>query len=295
MTTFPHPEPDPRPTDAPAGETLDASLLALRQRLRAAREERGACPPWVELRDDLLPGGRGRQGRTERLAHRELCPYCDAHVREWQQSLDRTSDTLEALEKGVARGVVDGARRLVEISRGAERSSVPREVAAKAEARSADEPPAPTQTPAKPQASPPAPRHAAAAAARPPADVLPSRPHLRLLVVETAHEEREPASVFLCAAVLEAEVACVENIDDLAGDPDLEAVCGVIFAMGRPAADWPDVVRRARDLAPGSPVVILTAAGSAPPARPHPRLGARVLDEADPAEALLMALDAELR
>ena len=35
----------------------DADLLALRDRLRQARAERGNCPPWDELKADLLPGG----------------------------------------------------------------------------------------------------------------------------------------------------------------------------------------------------------------------------------------------
>src|SRR5687767_11910136 len=103
----------------------EADLLALRQRLRAARAERGACPPWEELRDDLLPGGGGRASRAERMAHLEICHYCDANVKEWEKSLDHTSDALEAIEKGVARGVVAGAKRLVSIGRPADPPSVP--------------------------------------------------------------------------------------------------------------------------------------------------------------------------
>lgn len=294
MDSTRHPDPDPAP-----GLDLDA----LRARLRAARAERGACPPWEELRADLLPGGARRPGRDERLAHRELCPYCEAHVREWERSLDRTADTLAAVEQHVARGVVDGALRLVSL-------------AAVRPAESAPEPPAPLPAPAAPLAASPAaqpawnapppviqraaPAPAAAAPASPPAAAPappPAEPAgmLRLLVVEAVAVERIPPSVFLCAEVLGAEVAHVGRIDELAGDPDLDAVCAIIFAGARPAAEWPEAVRRGKDLAPGRPIVILAGGGNLPGDAARRALGGVLLADDDPAERLLLALDPRLR
>ncbi len=268
------------------------SLLALRQRLRTARAERGACPPWEELRDDLLPGGAGRAGRVERLAHRELCPYCGEHVREWQQSLEHASDTLGAIEKGVARGVVAGALKLAAIGKRAdvlpEAASLP-----PAEPLAVSPPPpaapVPTYVAPAPVAAPrPAPARAQAPAAPPGGP-------LRLLVVEAADVAAIPESVFLCAGVMGAEVACVARVESLAGDPDLESVCAVVLAGGRPAAEWPEAVRRAKDLAPGRPVVVLSPSGTEPATGARRALGAQLLAAGDPAERLLVALDARLR
>jgi hypothetical protein len=334
MSTGPTPPHDP-----------EADLLALRQRLREARAERGACPPWEELRDDLLPGGGSRAGRAERVAHLELCPYCDAQVKEWERSLDRTSDALEAIEKGVARGVVAGAKRLVSIARPSDPAPTapppppapPRPPAAKAPAaapapaaaaKSAKLPaspkPAPAPAPAaaptpgpakakglpgrsrvQPASSPPAPAVAAPVRAEPvePRPAIPRAPApapaapapLRLLVVEADHESRIPQSVFLCASVLGAEVSCVDRVESLGGDPDLDAVCGVVFAGSRPAAEWPEAVRRAKDLAPGRPVVVLAPFGAEPSSGARRTLGPRLLSASDPAERLLVALDASLR
>jgi hypothetical protein len=90
----------------------DADLLALRDRLRQARAERGTCPPWEELKADLVPGGAGRPGREERQAHAAICPYCGEHVREWRKSFDYEADRLAAIEKGVATGIMRGAKGL---------------------------------------------------------------------------------------------------------------------------------------------------------------------------------------
>src|SRR5690349_10212996 len=92
---------------------FEERLAQLRSRLKSARAERGGCPPWEELRADLLPGGKNRPGRTDRLAHRAICPYCDTHVREGAQSFEHTADTLEAVERGVVQGLAGGARQLV--------------------------------------------------------------------------------------------------------------------------------------------------------------------------------------
>ncbi len=292
MPSTPLPEPNPAPG-------LD--LEALRERLRSARAERGACPPWEELRADLLPGGGGRSGREARLAHRELCPYCDAHIREWERSADRTADTLEAVEKHVARGVVEGARRLISIGG-------TREPGHAAETPEPLVPPPPSASPTvaptpSPAPSPPPLRLQPASMATPTSTVTakpaptaaePS-PVLRLLVVEATAEDRIPESVFLCARVLGAEVAQVASIDELAGDPDLDAVCGIIFAGMRPAAEWPEALHRGRDLAPGRPVLILSGGGVEPTGGARRALRGALLSVDDPAELLLLALDPRLR
>jgi hypothetical protein len=296
MDSTQHPDPDSTP-----GLDLDA----LRARLRAARADRGACPPWEELRADLLPGGSRRVGRDERLAHRELCPYCDAHVREWERSIDRTADTLAAVEQHIARGVVDGALRLITLngSRGA--GSAPEGPAPPPAPPVPDEAPAPAPAswnapppvirraePARPAPVPPAPR---ATPPPPPAPPREAPAMLRLLVVEAVAVERIPPSVFLCAEVLGAEVAHVACIDELAGDPDLEAVCAIVFAGARPAAEWPEAVRRGKDLAPGRPVVILAGGGAMLGEGARRALGSALLSDDDPAERLLLALDPRLR
>ena len=298
-TRHPHSDPDPTPG-------LD--LEALRGRLRAARAERGACPPWDELRADLLPGGGARTGREERRAHRELCPYCDAHVREWERSVDRTADTLEAVEKHVARGVVEGARRLIslggpraaEVSAAVPAAPVGVPAASPAEAPTWNAPP-PTYTPPAPARPEPASMSMTMPKSKPspapmPAPAAPAAPaELRLLVVEAVAVERIPPSVFLCAQVLGAEVAHVPLIDELAGDPDLDAVCGIVFAGARPAAEWPEALRRGRDLAPGRPVIILAGGGAQPTGGARRALGGALLSVDDPAETLLVALDPRLR
>jgi len=275
MDSTQHPNPDSTP-----GLDLDA----LRARLRAARADRGACPPWEELRADLLPGGSRRAGRDERLAHRDLCPYCEAHVQEWERSIDRTADTLAAVEQHIARGVVDGALRLITLngSRGAD--SVPEGAAPPPVIRRAE--------PARPAPVPPAPSATTPATLAPPRE---APAMLRLLVVEAVAVERIPPSVFLCAEVLGAEVAHVTCIDELAGDPDLEAVCAIVFAGARPAAEWPEAVRRGKDLAPGRPVVILAGGGAMLGEGARRALGSALLSDDDPAERLLLALDPRLR
>ncbi len=290
----PTPLPDPESTPG-----LD--LEALRERLRSARAERGACPPWDELRADLLPGGGARAGREARWAHRELCPYCDAHVREWERSTDRTADTLEAVEQHVARGVVEGARRLIALgSTRAPAAATPTPAAplspgpAPAPERRAKAPlsivPPPTYTPppVRPATSP------EPVVADPPVAPVAS-PGLRLLVVEATAVERIPSSVFLCAQVLGAEVAQVASVDELAGDPDLDAVCAIVFAGARPSSEWPEALRRGRDLAPGRPVLILAGGGAPPRGGALRALRGALLSVDDPAELLLLALDPRLR
>src|SRR5690349_24659931 len=91
----------------------DAEWLALRDRLRQARAERAGCPPWEDLKADLLPGGAQREGREARQAHLAICPYCGEHVKEWKRTFDYESDRLGAIEKGVAQGIMRGAAGLV--------------------------------------------------------------------------------------------------------------------------------------------------------------------------------------
>ena len=129
------------------------------------------------------------------------------------------------------------------------------------------------------------------APAIPPAAAAPRATPLRLLVVECPDESTVPASVFLCAAAIEAEVACVDRIEDLGGDPDLDAICGVIFAGNRPPAEWPEAVRRAKDLAPGRPIVVLAPAHDEMPTGARRPPGARLLLVTDSAERLLVALE----
>ena len=107
------PEEVPNEFEQPGGSELDPKLLELRARMRQAREERGGCPPWPELLADLVPGGAGRPGREERQAHTQVCPYCGEHVREWRASTDYDADRLAAVERGVARGLTQGAHGLL--------------------------------------------------------------------------------------------------------------------------------------------------------------------------------------
>jgi len=273
-----------RPSDSDPAAGLD--LDALRARLRAARAERGACPPWEELRADLLPGGARREGRDERLAHRDLCPYCDAHVREWERSFDRTSDALAAVEQTVARSVLDGALRLVTLATPRSPDDGAGEAASPSPA--SDPPPGPPAARDAKSVPAPAPEPRSAPSHAPAAS-------LRLLVVEAVAVERIPPSVFLCAEVMGAEVAQVARIDELAGDPDLDAVCAIVFAGSRPAVEWPEAVRRGKDLAPGRPVVILAGGGTLPGALARRTLGGVLLADDDPAERLLLALEPRLR
>ncbi len=260
---------------------FDERLRALRARLKSARDERGGCPPWEELRADLLPGGRGRPGREARLTHLAACPYCDTHVGEWKRSFDHTADALAAVERGVVTGLAGGARDLVR--RFARRPS-------------AGAPPAtpPPESPVPPvsRPTPPVPHPAPPAPARPaPAPLTATR----ILVVEMADRRPPPEAVFLCAAVLEAEVAVVDGVDELASDPDLALVCGIVLGGFRPTEAWPAMVRTARGVAAGRPVVLLAPFGSNPSAGARRALGEALIGEDEPAERLLLALDPTLR
>lgn len=279
----------------------EVDLLALRDRLRQARTERGNCPPWDEVRDDLLPGGGGREGREARQAHVALCPYCGEHVKEWRQSLDYDSDRLGAIEKGVARGIVKGAQGLVRsFSRGKPRPAAEPEPEAETEPVAEQRMYVPPVAEVEPQAPP-----AAAPSVRlytPPVPVkeIPHEPRTgsdlaRVLVVEMADGRTPPASVYLCAQVLDAEVAQVDSIEELAGDPDIALVCGVVLGGPRKSETWPDAVRRARSLVPRRPVVLLATYGVEPTAGARRALGEALQCESDPAERLLLALAPELR
>ncbi len=275
------------PDEIPAGTTaesgaveLDDRLLELRARLRQAREERGGCPPWKEVRADLVPGGSRRPGREERQAHVADCPYCGEHVREWRGSLDYASDRLEAVERGVARGIAQGALGLLRTIGNALPGSVPNP-------HRADQP----RRAAKLVAVRPPRAHSASEEREAAAQVQVSR----LLVVEMADGREPPPSIFLCAQVLEAEVAQVDSIDELVGDPDLALVCGVILGGPRPPASWPDAVRHARSLVPQRPVVLLATFGTESTPGARRALGDALRSEDDPAERILLALDPELR
>jgi hypothetical protein len=322
----------PDPDDA--GSALPEDLLAIRERLKQARAQRGACPPWDELRADLLPGGGSRYGRAERIAHFEMCPYCEAHVTEWRRSsFDHASDTLGAIERGVAKGIVDGARGLAgKIVSRARR--VPRPAA--------DAPPALEITPSTPpvaSASAPAPSYVVDPLLPrveppppppprldpPPSLVSRERPrpvvanepeyvresdsgvHARpvpravpqptggLLVVECVASRTPPESVFLCAAALGLDVACVDRVEELDGDPDAAAVQAVIIASDRAPEDWPAAVKKARRLAPGKPVLVLAMFGQEAPKVARRALGEALLEASASAEELLLALDPRLR
>jgi len=294
---------------------FDPKLLALRERLRAAREERGSCPPWDELRADLLPGGGSRPGRDERLAHSEICPYCDAHLREWRKSFDHTADALEAVERGVLRGITGGAKRLFgSLARARSARAARAEAAAESapyeppppprqreerralsareerelEARAAATPePAPVRMYEPPP--PPRPRPAARASADVPVG------DAGILVVEIPGDRTPPEAVFLCAQVLGLEVAILDALEELEGDPDLGAVRGVILAGQRAPETWPDAVRRARALVGNRPVVLMAPFGVTPSAGAKRALGSALIAESDPAERLLLLLDPQLR
>jgi hypothetical protein len=104
-----------------------------------------------------------------------------------------------------------------------------------------------------------------------------------------------PESVFLCARVLGAEVAQVQSIEELPGDPDLALVCGVILGGARPPVTWPDAVRRARRIVPRRPVLLLAMYGAETTPGARRTLGDALISEADPAERMLVALDPHLR
>jgi len=270
----------------------DTDLLALRERLRQARTERGNCPPWDELKADLVPGGANRPGREERQAHLAICPYCGEHEREWRNSFDFDADRLAAIEKGVATGILGIARTL---------GLGPQEKRTKAEAPAAPAPGLAEET----ASAPPMPAYQQRMYT-PPVEIAESVAELpvavpnpagvtRMIVVEMADGRTPPPSVYLCAQVLEAEVAQVDSIDELVGDPDLPLVCGVVLGGSRKPDSWPDAVRHARRIVPKRPVILLATYGVEAPAGARRALGESLQSEADPAERLLLALDPELR
>jgi len=286
--------------DAPDGSSLDAHLLELRARLKQARETRGGCPPWDELRADLVPGGGQREGREQRQAHVAICPYCGTHVAEWRKSTDFAADRLEALERGVARGIAGGALGLIRTigralpSRSAEERPRPerkprpakRALSAREEHVLAEAAAAGAAALPRPISTPPAPRPAAGP------EVSAAG---RLLVVEMADGRTPPEAIFLCARVLDAEVAQVDSIDELVGDPDLALVVGVVLGGSRPPATWPDVVRHARAIVKNRPVLLMASFGAEATPGARRALGDALLSEADPPERLLLALDPDLR
>jgi len=289
--------------DAPDGSTLDAHLLELRARLKQARDERGGCPPWSELRADLVPGGGQREGREQRQAHAAICPYCSTHVAEWRGSNDFAADRLEALERGVARGIAGGAMGLIRTigralpSRTAARQPRPeRKVRPVKQALSAREERELAEAEAAAASAAPAPPPAAY---RPPGTTPAANPETpasgRLLVVEMADGRTPPEAIFLCARVLDAEVAVVESIDELVGDPDLPMVMGVVLGGSRPPASWPDVVRHARSIVKNRPVLLIASFGAETTPGARRALGDALLNESDPPERLLLALDPDLR
>jgi len=273
---------DPRETD----------LLALRERLRQARAERGNCPPWEELKADLVPGGANRPGRAERQAHLVMCPYCGEHEKEWRESFDFDADRLAAIEKGVATGILGLARTLGRTVAGKGSRTEPLVAA----------PPVPEAEPLHAPAMPSyqqrmytPPAEVAAQAADTPVAVPHPGGLARLIVVEMADGRTPPPSVYLCAQVLEAEVAQVDSIDELVGDPDLPLVCGVVLGGMRTSESWPEAVRHARSIVPKRPVVLLASYGVEAPASARRALGEAIQCESDPAERLLLALDPQLR
>jgi len=309
-----HRTPGAPAADAPDGSSLDAHLLELRARLKQARETRGGCPPWGELRADLVPGGGQREGREQRQAHVAICPYCGTHVAEWRKSTDFAADRLEALERGVARGIAGGALGLIRTigralpSRSAEErprsESKPRPAKRALSAREERELTEAAAAAAlrHPISTPPAPP--AYDSPTPPAYVSPApRPAagpevsatVRLLVVEMADGRTPPEAIFLCARVLDAEVAQVDSIDELVGDPDLALVVGVVLGGSRPPATWPDVVRHARSIVKNRPVLLMASFGAEATPGARRALGDALLSEADPPERLLLALDPGLR
>jgi len=317
----------PEGRGVPDGSSLDAHLLELRARLRSAREERGGCPPWDELKADHVPGGASRPGREERAAHADLCPYCSEHIKEWRQSFNYDSDRLEAVERGVARGIAQGAKGLLRTlgrampgrpSEGdapkplrspkapkAAKPGPPRALSAREEreqlAREAQAAQAQAQDPASAPAPPAHPqptyiaRDSREDVARPAQAAPAPGPLARVLVVEMIDGRNPPPAIYLCAQVLDAEVACVDSIDELKGDPDLALVCGVILGGSRPPASWPDAVRHARAIVPRRPVVLLATFGSETTPGARRALGDVLRSEADPAELILLSLDPDLR
>ena len=280
----------------------DADLLALRDRLRQARVERGACPPWEDLKADHLPGGASREGREARQAHVALCPYCGEHVKEWRNSLDYDSDRLGAIEKGVAQGIVKGVQGLFGRAlhkEPREHLETPPAPAETPPAQRVYEPPLQRETEGRPPAAPasPAPgvRMYTPPPEPPPAPTRTAEEVARLLVVEMADGRTPPPSIYLCAQVLDAEVAQVDSIDELKGDPDLGLVCGVVLGGLRKSDTWTNAVKHAKSIVPRRPVVLLTTYGVEAPDRARKSLGESLQSESDPAERLLLALAPELR
>src|SRR5688500_19316682 len=76
----------PLDSGSPDAGSFDSLLESLRERTLQAREERGSCPTWDELRADLLPGGGQRPGREERQVHLALCHICQSYVDDWKRS-----------------------------------------------------------------------------------------------------------------------------------------------------------------------------------------------------------------
>jgi len=288
--------------DAPDGSALDAHLLELRARLKQARDERGGCPPWSELRADLVPGGGLREGREQRQAHAAICPYCSSHVTEWRSSNDFAADRLEALERGVARGIAGGAMGLIRtIGRALPSSTAEQQPRPERKPRPVKQ--ARSSRKERKLAEDAARASTAAAAAptayRPPATTPAANPEVpasgRLLVVEMADGRTPSEAIFLCARVLDVEVALVESIDELVGDPDLPQVMGVVLGGSRPPASWPDVVRHARSIVKNRPVLLIASFGAEPTPGARRALGDALLNESDPPERLLLALDPDLR
>jgi len=278
----------------PSIDPKDIDLLALRERLRQARLERGGCPPWEEIKADLVPGGANRPGREERQAHLAICPYCGEHEREWRNSFDFDADRLAAIEKGVATGIL-GIARTFGLGAPEKRTKAAAPAAPAPGRAEENEEPAPAPVPAYQQRMYTPPAEIADPVAELPVAVPSPAAVARMIVVEMADGRTPPPSVYLCAQVLEAEVAQVDSIDELVGDPDLPLVCGVVLGGSRKPDSWPDAVRHARRIVPKRPVILLATYGVEAPAGARRALGEALQSESDPAERLLLALDPELR
>lgn len=84
-----------------------------------------------------------------------------------------------------------------------------------------------------------------------------SEPLPPLLVVEGTPDPSLASVIDAVAVRLGALVCSVDRLADLARDPDLDAVIGVVLTRPRAPRDWPHAIRDARAIVGELPVAVL--------------------------------------
>lgn len=253
-------------------EIRPVGLERLRAHLIRAREERGPCPPLIELQLDLLPGEEELPGKQERTDHLARCMLCIEDLQVWKASWQGRAAFALRHARIHGGAVARAIRALWHRDPKPPRAHVEPKSRSGGRAKLALVEQEPKPSPRRNDVHPPVvalsppPEPATQAPARGASAAKERRQRsqpdedLGLILFEAALPGNAPLALVRAAAERGGGVVPVQSLEETYRDPDFRLVRTIVLTRSRAVGDWPAAIQEVQDRAPGVAVLAVVPA-----------------------------------